>query len=841
MNEQTYASLMKRASEKELSALELMSSASEVELYDKSKLLELYKLWIENNQDDGLLYAIYFNYGIVLGASGLTAEACNAYILAININKQLFPAYINLASAYEKFNRTDLAIQIHEELLRLLSLLTPENIKHKALALVQLSRIQIAQGNTDAAEKCLLESLSLNQNQPEILMHVVDLRLKQCKWPVFEIQSSARRADFVKNMAPLTVAAYSNDPLLHLSISHAYSNKTIKAIPVPIIKKPLPADSQKKDKRLRIGYLSSDLYGHAIGSLMSDIFGLHERAKIEVVAYYFGPERDDFFQKRIKRDVDGWIDISALNDAEAAQRIADDGVDILVDVNGHSMNARTTILAYNPAPIMVNWLGFPGTMGSAYHHYIIADDYLVPDGYDMFYSEKVMRLPCYQPNDRQRIVSDQPVSRLDCGLKEDVFVFCCFNGCQKITEQIFMLWMEILRGVPDSQLWVLSDNDDVNNRLRERAAKSGIAPERVVFAERKANHEHLKRYQLADLFLDTFPYGAHTTASDSLWMGVPVVTLSGRGFASRVCGSLVRSAGIGELICTSPEEYVAKAIEIGLSREHSNYLKESLAKQKNSCVLFDMPLLVRSLDQLYRQMWHEYLDGDLHQPDLANLDEYLEVGMALDQEVATFAPLAELLDAYRARLERKSRKPGSRLLGNGLKASKRKSNEIAQDSRIDIAASDVKSDDEAFFDLFSALLNHGRNKEVLTICRYILNGKPEDTPALFFAAKALQAEGESEAALEYMARIIEGGILPPDFPFNLAEEARNLLVSAVACHGQYISTGKLIEALQITENMIRISPTAKPFLESALSISRTLGNNVKASGFALRLQDLNRV
>ena len=247
MDELTFSNNMEKVVNNNLSAVELMTVAAALEKYDKTKLLDIYKIWLDNNKNDGLLYAIYFNYGIALGNSGLTAEACNAYINAINVNKQLFPAYINLASAYEKVNRTDFAIQIHEEMLRLLSLLTVENIKHKAMALVQLSRIQIANGNPDAAEKSLLESITLDKNQPEVLMHIVDLRLKQCKWPVFEMQSPAGRSDFIINMAPLTVAALSNDPLLQLGISHAYCKKTIKNTPVAIHKRAIiPGDLKKK-------------------------------------------------------------------------------------------------------------------------------------------------------------------------------------------------------------------------------------------------------------------------------------------------------------------------------------------------------------------------------------------------------------------------------------------------------------------------------------------------------------------------------------------------------------------------------------------------------------------
>lgn len=639
MDQTAVAGLLERAAG--MGALELMALASQVEALGEETLLELYRVWVEQHADDPLSPVIRFNQGIALAQAGRTAEACIAYIEAINRNRQLFPAYINLASAYEKLNRNDLAIQIHEELQRQLALITSETIKQKALSLVQLGRIRIAEGDLDTAEKHLLESLAIHPQQPDILMHLFDQRLKQCEWPPLAMQTAIPHTEFLKNMAPLTVAAYSNDPFLQLAISYAYSSKVIKPPQQPIRPQQEYPGYREPGRRLRIGYLSSDLYGHAIGSLMSDIFGLHDRQQVEIVAYYYGPDRTDHFQARIRQGVDRWVDINALSDQDAAQRIADDGIDILVDVNGHSMNARTSILAYRPTPIGVNWLGFPGTMGSSCHHYILADPFIVPVGYERFYSEKVMRLPCYQPNDQQRIVAEQPLARKDSGLPEDAVVFCCFNGCQKITEEIFKLWMEVLRGVPGSVLWLLSDREVVNNRLREAASSLGVDAARLIFAERKPNHEHLQRYRLADLFLDTFPYGAHTTASDALWMGIPVITLAGHGFASRVCGSLATAAGLPELVAATPEEYVLTAIEIGSDRGRIDQLKQKLADQKNSCVLFDMPLLVRSLDQLYRQMWQEYLAGELPQPGLENLDRQLQTGVGLDQELGLFASLEE--------------------------------------------------------------------------------------------------------------------------------------------------------------------------------------------------------
>jgi predicted O-linked N-acetylglucosamine transferase (SPINDLY family) len=302
------------------------------------------------------------------------------------------------------------------------------------------------------------------------------------------------------------------------------------------------------------------------------------------------------------------------------------------------------VFAERPARIAANWFGFPGTMGSPYHHYIIADEFVVPPGHEIYYSEKVVRLPCYQPNDRRRVVAAGRPTRRDVGLPETGIVYCCLNGMQKLTPLTFQRWVLILQHVSESVLWLLSGSDETNARVKQAAAQHGVAPDRLIFADRLSNPQHLARYPLADLFLDTLPYGSHTSASDALWMGVPVLTLPGRSFAARVCGSLVRAAGLAELVCAGPAEYVTRAIELGREPQRLTELKERLAAGRDTCLLFDTPLLVRRLEDLYCGMWEDFQRGRLPIPDLRNMDIYREIG--LEQDLKTI----ELLDdeAYRA-------------------------------------------------------------------------------------------------------------------------------------------------------------------------------------------------
>ena len=289
------------------------------------------------------------------------------------------------------------------------------------------------------------------------------------------------------------------------------------------------------------------------------------------------------------------------------ERIAADGVDILVDLKGYTQDARTQILAFRPAPIQVNYLGYPGTMGAPFMDYILVDDFVVPPDQQPFFTEKLVHLPgCYQVNDSQREISPQTPSRAECGLPEKGFVFCCFNNSYKITPEMFDVWMGLLKAVPGSVLWLLEGNRFVPANLCREAEARGVAAERLVFAPRKPLPEHLARHRLADLFLDTFPVNAHTTASDALWAGCPVLTLAGETFVSRVAGSLLRTVGLPELVTTSLEDYQAMALRLARDPELLAHVRARLEANRKNCPLFDGGQFARNLEKAYATMWDTY-------------------------------------------------------------------------------------------------------------------------------------------------------------------------------------------------------------------------------------------
>jgi predicted O-linked N-acetylglucosamine transferase (SPINDLY family) len=564
------------------------------------------------------------------------------------VNPDFPPAHINLGSALERQGDPAAAVEQWKAGLERLPTITGDTIEYKITLLKQLSRVLSDNQQHEAAEVALTQCLDLNNQQRDVIEQYSAVRLAQCKWPIATTPTKLSRSGFVSNFHPLSSCAYSDDPLQHLGLAHRYTNAVAPAVANASDRRNAPLG---QGRRLRIGYVSSDLRAHAVGYLMANLFEAHDPNAVEVFIYYCGIPADDGINQRIKAAAEHWTDIRNSSDDEAAAIIAADEIDILIDVNGHTRDARLGIFARRPAPIQVNWLGYPGTMGSPYHHYIIADEWVIPHDHELYYSERVLRLPCYQPNDRKRIVDPAPPQRSEHGLPEDAFVFCCFNAAHKVTRYSFERWMAILNQTPNSVLWLLDYNTETNTRLRAAAESYGVSRDRLIFAKKTPNPRHLARYPLADLFLDTAPYGAHTTASDALWMGVPVLTYMGRSFASRVCASLVRAAGAPELITTSPDAFIARAVALATTdRLGLQELRQRLIANRDSCTLFDIEGLVRKLEALYAEMADAYRAWVLPRPNLANLEAYLDIGVNIDHDTAEIGAAADYHAIYCAAL-----------------------------------------------------------------------------------------------------------------------------------------------------------------------------------------------
>jgi predicted O-linked N-acetylglucosamine transferase (SPINDLY family) len=360
---------------------------------------------------------------------------------------------------------------------------------------------------------------------------------------------------------------------------------------------------------LRIGYLSSDFYDHATAYLIAELIERHDRDRFEIHGYSYGADAGGAMRARLVSAFDRFTDIDALSHRAAAARIRADDIDILVDLKGHTHRARPKILAFRPAPVQVSYLGFPGTMGASFIDYIIADDFIVPRDRQTLFAEKLAYLPdCYQPNDTRREIAAAP-SREECGLPAQGFVFCAFNNSFKITPTFFAIWMRLLQRVPGSVLWLLESNALVRRNLTAAAAAAGVDPARLVFAPMLPHGQHLARHRHADLFLDTLPCNAHTTASDALWAGLPVLTCVGETFAGRVAGSIVRAAGLSELVASSPRDY--EALAQALAREPARLadIRSRLGAGRANLPLFDTAKRTHDLEALYARMAEIWRSG----------------------------------------------------------------------------------------------------------------------------------------------------------------------------------------------------------------------------------------
>ncbi|MDO8123229.1 MAG: UDP-N-acetylglucosamine-peptide N-acetylglucosaminyltransferase [Candidatus Hermodarchaeota archaeon] len=360
-----------------------------------------------------------------------------------------------------------------------------------------------------------------------------------------------------------------------------------------------------------IGYLSNDFRYHPVAQLMLSLFGLHDRNRFKVVGYSHGIDDGSHYRKRIQQDCDKFVDLRNLGHADAAKRIYEDNIDILVDLNGHTAGSRLEICSCRPAPIQVTYLGFPGTSGAYFFDYIITDRIVTPQDHAPYYTENFVYLPhSYQVNDHTQSISDKEWQRKDFNLPEDGFIFCSFNQPYKIEPVMFSVWMKILTKVPKGVLWLSWGQGTAKTNLRREAEARGVESRRLVFAENMPMNEHLARLRLADLALDTRVYNGGATTSNALWAGVPVITLQGGHFPSRMSSSLLTSIGLPELITHTAAEYESLAVRLACDAHELETIRQKLATNRLEKPLFDTPRFVRNLEKAYKEMWKIFLAGE---------------------------------------------------------------------------------------------------------------------------------------------------------------------------------------------------------------------------------------
>jgi protein O-GlcNAc transferase len=509
------------------------------------------------------------NVANVLGDLGRHQEALPYVRRAVEINPQLAESHHNLGTLLHRLKRYEEAADALEQALRLAPRMTHT-----------------------------LSLLARNE-------------LQACRWQRLPARIEALRAQVREGelVEPFTLIAVSDSAGEQRRCAERHIAATLPARPAPLWR-----GERYRHDRIRLAYLSADYHEHATAYLAAGLFELHDRARFEVIGVSWGPDDGGRMRRRLERAFDRFVDVRERGDEEVARMLRALEVDIAVDLKGHTSGARPGILASRPAPVQASYLGYPGTMGASFIDYLIADRLVVPEEERRHYAEQVVYLPgCYQVNDSQREIAARAPTRAEAGLPEAGFVFCCFNNNYKILPEVFGLWMRVLRQVPGSVLWLLQDNPAAVRNLREAARAAGVDPDRLVFAGRVPSAEHLARQRLADLFLDTLPCNAHTTASDALWAGLPLLTCMGTTFAGRVAGSLLTAVGLPELATRDLPAYEAMALDLARDPARLRALRAKLAGPAGGHArlpLFDTDRFRRGLEAAYAAMWDQAQRGE---------------------------------------------------------------------------------------------------------------------------------------------------------------------------------------------------------------------------------------
>jgi protein O-GlcNAc transferase len=578
-----------------------------------------------------------YNQGVTLQALGRYAEAAASHKLALTFAPSDADTHCGLGAALQALGQHLLALEHFDRALAL----NPASAVaccHRGNVLRDLGRLAEAsyssalalqpdiveayanrghvlqeQGDYELSFADYKRALELQGDDPDArylflrgsLLHV---RMSLCAWDGFEADIARLETDILDGRLctpcfPLLTMI--DSPEVQLAAAETWVSTRILPRPVPDWRSVRPPD-----ERIRLGYFSADFHQHATSHLMAQLFEVHDRKRFELVAFSFGPQRIDPMRNRLELAFDRFLDVSAQGDQEVAQLARDLGIDIAIDLKGFTRDQRADIFAWRAAPVQVSYLGYPGTLGCPHMDYLIADRVLVTPDTRPHYREKLIWMPdSYQVNDSSRPLPELAAERHEQGLPEGSFVFACFNNAFKLTPQVFGWWMDILARVPESVLWLLVEHPVAQANLRRAAATRGLDPERLVFANRVSPEEHLARHACADLFLDTLPCNAHTTASDALWSGLPVVTCRGRSFAGRVAASLLHAVGLPELVTDSSEAYIELAISLAKDPERLSTLGDTLRSRRRTASLFDAPRFARHLEQAFAAVHQRHLMG----------------------------------------------------------------------------------------------------------------------------------------------------------------------------------------------------------------------------------------
>jgi predicted O-linked N-acetylglucosamine transferase (SPINDLY family) len=582
------------------SAIELIEYAGRLQQQGlKADAEQLYQQWIESHPQDPFCFVACFNWGILLSEQLRHEDAEQVFRKALELNPSFVQARLNLGHQLEHLGRANEALQQWLAVVVMTQNSTASDLIDLRLhALNNLGRLSEQLHALPQAETYLKHSLLIKPDQNEVMQHYVHLRQKQCAWPVHQPVGEVTLNQLWVNTSPLAMLSATDDPAMQLLATQRFVHHRVPPVQGPATY----LQAMPRTGKVKIGYLSGDLHMHAVGLLTAELYALHDRSRFEVHAFCWSTEDGTALRQRLMQGFDQVHSLASLSDDEAALKIRECGIDVLVDLQGLTQGARPGILGRKPAPAQVSYLGLPGTSGLPGVEWILADEFVMPLEEHAYYTEKPLMIEgCYQVSDRQRLAVPA-LPRSHYGLPEDTFVFASFNNTFKFTERLFTAWMRILRQVPNSLLWLLVDNETARQNLLRTATEHGVDSARLMFAQRVHPAEYLSRFQCIDLMLDTFPYNAGTTANDALWMGAPIVTLSGRSYISRMCGSLLTNVGLPELVTYSLSDYERLAVTIGREPARAVSYRRYLSEQGRKTALFDIPKQVQRIEDAFERL-----------------------------------------------------------------------------------------------------------------------------------------------------------------------------------------------------------------------------------------------